>query len=192
VRTISPGGRTRFRPPGLRSPAPWCAAALLAALVPASAAALEPRYDHRDTQGILVEPMTAYDTVAISGRPTHSSWRTGMRLAYGWDVLGEGNELFLGAQTAFSWSDPERHKLRLALDARYRAYFGTERWKTFFELGLWAPVSSRLAIGPLVTIGVAYDFSRWTGVYASAGFQTAIGQARIASFPVSAGVQVRF
>lgn len=172
----------------------WVAgvAALAAALAPACAAALEPRYDHRDTDGVLLEPMLAFDTVAVSGRTTRSSWRPGMRVAYGWDAFGEGNELFLGAQTAFSWSDPERQKIRLALDARYRAYFGTEQWKTFFELGLWAPVSSRLAIGPLVTIGVAYDFSRWTGVFADGGFQSAFGEARIASFTASAGVQFRF
>jgi hypothetical protein len=142
--------------------------------------------------GVLVEPMVAYDVVAISGRATSSSWRPGVRLAYGWDVLGEGNELFLGAQTAFSWSDPRNDKIRLALDARYRSYFGTEQWKTFFELGLWAPVSSRLAIGPLVTIGVAYDLSRWTGVFVDGGFQTGFGQARIASFTGSAGAHFRF
>jgi hypothetical protein len=167
-------------------------AVALAALAPAAASALEPRYDHRDTQGVVVEPMMAFDSLAISGRATHASWRPGLRVAYSWDVLGEGNELLLGAQTAFSWSDPRREKIWLALDARYRAYFGTEQWKTFFELGLWAPVSSRLAIGPLVTVGVAYDFSRWTGLFVDAGFETALGQARIASFTASAGAQLRF
>ncbi len=168
------------------------AAALAAALAPAFGLALEPRYDHRDEQGVLVEPMLAFDVVAVSGHATHSSWRPGLRLAYGTDVLGEGNELFLGVQTAFSWSDPSREKIRLAFDARYRNYFGTEQWKTFFELGLWAPVSSRLAIGPLVTIGLAYDLSRSGGVFVNGGFATAFGGARIASFTASAGAQLRF
>lgn len=168
------------------------AAALVAVFAPAWALALEPRFDHRDAQGVLVEPLLAYDVVAVPGHPTRSSWRPGVRIAYGWDLLGEGNELFLGAQSAFSWSDPDREKIQLALDARYRAYFGTEQWKTFFEVGLWAPVSSRLAIGPLVTIGVAYDFSRWSGVFVDAGFATGFGQARIASFTASGGAQLRF
>ncbi len=176
--------------PGLGSLA--AAAISAAALAPVCGRALEPRYDHRDTQGVLVEPMLAHDTVAISGHPTRSAWRPGVRVAYGWDAMGEGNELFLGAQTAFSWSDPAREKIRLAVDARYRAYFGTEQWKTFFELGLWAPVASRFAIGPLVTIGAAYDFSRWSGLFANGGFATGFGQARIATFTASAGAQLRF
>lgn len=168
------------------------AAVWIAVLAPAWALALEPRYDHRDLAGLLVEPMLAFDTVAIPGHATQSSWRPGVRVAYGWDVLGEGNELFLGAQTAFSWSDPEREKIQLALDARYRAYFGTEQWKTFFELGLWAPVVSRVAIGPLVTVGALYDLSRSSGVFLNGGFGTGFGEARIASFSASAGAHFRF
>ncbi len=59
-------------------------------------------------------------------------------------------------------------------------------------MGLWAPVRSRLAIGPLVTLGAAYDFSRWTGLYVDGGFATAIGQARVASVSLSAGAAFRF
>jgi hypothetical protein len=168
------------------------AAALVAALAPACVLSMEPRYDHRDSQGVVLEPFLAHDTLAIPGHATHSSWRPGLRVAYSRDVLGEGNELLLGAQTAFSWSDSRREKIRLALDARYRSYFGADQWKTFFEVGLWAPVSSRFLIGPLVTIGVAYDFSRWSGLYLDGGFATGFGQARAASFTASAGGQIRF
>jgi hypothetical protein len=160
---------------------------------PAVAGALEPRYDHRDLDGIAVEALVAHDTMAISGRPTQSSWRPTIRVAYGWDVLGEGNELFLGVQARVaSLDDPDREKVGLALDARYRSYFGTEEWKTFFELGVWAPVTSRLAIGPLVGLGVAYDFSRTSGVFVDGGFATAFGQARIASLSASVGWAYRF
>lgn len=171
------------------------ARALLAivAFCPAFATALEPRYDHRDLRGIVVEPLLAYDTVAVSGQPTRSAWRPAIRVAYGWDALGEGNELFLGVQGRLaSLDDPERQKVGFALDARYRSYFGTEQWKTFFELGIWAPVSSRLAVGPLVGLGVTYDFSRFTGVFLDGGFATAFGQARIATFSASAGWAYRF
>ncbi len=167
---------------------------LVAALsIPALPRALEPRYDHRGLNSIVIEPLAAYDTVAVSGHDARSSFRPTLRLAYGWDLLGEGNELFFGVQTALSsWSDPEREKVHLALDARYRSYFGTEQWKTFYELGIWAPVSSRLSIGPLVTLGVAYDFSRRTGLFVDGGFFTGLGQARIASFALSAGIAFRF
>jgi hypothetical protein len=164
-----------------------------ALLAPVAASALEARFDHRDLRGLVLEPLIAHDTVAVSGHATRSTWRPALRLAYGWDVLGEGNELFLGAQTALTgWSDPRREKVRLALDARYRSYFGTEQWKTFFELGVWAPVSSRFAIGPLLGLGVAYDFSRTSGLFVDGGFATGLGAARIASFSFSAGAAFRF
>lgn len=160
---------------------------------PAITRALEPRYDHRGLGGFVLEPLVAHDTVAISGHATRSAWRPALRLAYGWDLLGEGNELFLGAQSAVSGlRDPRRERILLALDARYRAYFGTEQWKTFFELGLWAPVRSRLSVGPLVGLGVAYDFSRTSGLFLGGGFATGLGQARVASFSLSAGAALRF
>ncbi len=169
------------------------AAAMAVLASPPRSVALEPRYDHRGKSGVLVEPLLAHDTVTVPGEGTRSRWRPTLRLAYGWDVLGEGNELFLGVQSALTgWSDPRRKNLRLAVDARYRSYFGTEQWKTFFELGIWVPVSSRVAVGPLVGLGVAYDFSRSAGLFLDAGFATGLGQARITSFSVSAGAAVRF
>jgi hypothetical protein len=80
----------------------------------------------------------------------------------------------------------------LELDARYRGYFGSEQLKTFFDVGAWAPLRSRLAIGPLVGIGVAWDYARSGGLYVAASFGTAFGQARIAEGSVSAGWQLRF
>ncbi|BDG06393.1 hypothetical protein [Anaeromyxobacter oryzae] len=169
-------------------------AALCAACLPAGpASALEPRFDHRDEHGPFLETLVAYDTVAISGRPTASSWRPALRLAYGFDVAGEGNELILGVQGALrSWDDPAREHVNLALDVRYRAYFGTEELKTFFDAGVWVPVRSRLAAGPMIGVGIAYDFSRTSGVYAAGGFGTAFGEARIATFSASIGAQLRF
>jgi hypothetical protein len=168
-------------------------AAALALAAPALAAGLEPRFDHRDEHGPAAELTYAYDAVAISGRATQSGWRPALRLAWSFDAFGEGNDLFLGVQAALrSWSDPEREHVNLALDGRYRGYFGSEELKTFFDLGVWVPVVSRLAIGPLAGIGLAYDFSRSGGVYAAGTFSTAFGEARIASFGVSIGAQLRF
>lgn len=169
------------------------AAALAVAIVPGLASALEPRFDHRDTHGPTVEALLAHDTVARSGSPTASSWRSGLSLAWGLDVSGEGDEVLVGASLALgSPDDPDRTRVVLAADARYRGYFGTEQAKTFFDVGVWVPVRSRLAVGPLVGIGFAYDFSRAFGLHLAASFATAFGEARIASFGVSAGAQLRF
>ncbi len=163
------------------------------AVAPSAAVGLEPRFDHRDTHGPSVEVIEAYDTVAISGRATTQSRRPALRMAWGFDASGEGDEVLVGLLGTFrSLDDPARERVLAAADARYRAYFGTEGLKTFFDVGVWVPLRSRLAVGPLVGVGAAYDFSRAWGLYVSAGFATAFGQARITSVSIGAGVSVRF
>ncbi len=167
--------------------------AVLALAAPALCAALEPRFDHRDTHGPFAETIVAHDSIARAGSATASSWRPSVRLGWGYDVSGEGDELLASATVALrSFDDPDKQRLLLALDARYRAYFGSEEAKTFLDLGVWVPVRSRLAAGPLAGIGFAYDFSRNAGLYATAAFATAFGEARIASVSASLGAQLRF
>ncbi len=169
------------------------ALALAALLVPGLGAALEPRFDHRDTHGPTLEALVARDTVARSGRGSTSSWRPSLRAGWGLDVSGEGDELLVGATVALrSQDDPAGERVLLAADARYRAYFGTDEAKTFFDVGVWAPLRSRLAVGPLVGLGFQYDLSRAAGLFVAGSFATAFGEARVASFAVSLGAQLRF
>jgi hypothetical protein len=166
---------------------------LLALWSPAAAGALEPRFDHRDQQGVVAAVETWRDSVAVSGRPTLEATSPRLRLAWSRDVTGEGGELVLGAVTRLDgWRDPERQRFLAGLDARYRGYFGSEELKTFFEAGAWVELKSRVAAGPQVGLGLAYDPSRSWGAFLSVGLATAFGNARIASFGGSAGVQLRF
>ena len=80
----------------------------------------------------------------------------------------------------------------VALDARFRGYFGTEELKTFFELGIFAPVYPRRSIGPRVGLGLVYDFGRGTGAYAGVDFVSGVGQMRLTSFEASLGGQLRW
>lgn len=169
--------------------------ALLAAAVawPAAAGALEPRFDHRDTQGPVLETLVARDTLASSGRGSISTWRPALRAGWGIDVTGEGSEVIVSADVALrSFGDPDEERVLVAATARYRSYFGTEELKTFFEVGVYAPIRSRLGAGPLVGLGVIYDFSRRIGVFVAAEFATAFGEARMTSLGVLAGGQLRF
>ncbi len=164
-----------------------------AASLPAVAGALEPRFDHRDMHGPFVETLVMHDTTELSGGATASSWRPALRGGWGFDVTGEGGELLLGAEvTLHSFDDPQRKQVLLSGSARYRGYFGTEELKTFFEVGLGAPIRSRLAVGPMVGLGVAYDFSRAGGIFVAAELGSAFGQARIITFGALAGAQLRF
>jgi hypothetical protein len=160
---------------------------------PAFAAALEPRFDHRDTYGPFVAAAVGRDTVALSEGGSASSWRPAIRLGWGFDLTGEGNEILVGAAFALaSYDDPGRERVLLGADARYRAFFGTEELKTFFDVGVWAPIRSRLSVGPLVALGVAYDYSRAAGVSLAGSFATAFGAARVASFELALGAHLRF
>jgi hypothetical protein len=168
---------------------------LLAAAValPGVAAALEPRFDHRDSHGPVLETLLARDTLSLSGGGSASSWRPAVRAGWGVDALGEGSDLILAADLALrSLDDPAGERVLLAATLRYRTYFGTEEWKTFVEAGLYAPLRSRLAVGPLVGLGVAYDFSRSGGVFVGGEFASAFGEARVISLGILGGVQVRF
>ena len=174
-----------------RTPFALALAALAAA--PARATALEPRFDHRDTHGPFAELALVHDAVARPSEPTATWSHPAVRAGWGFDVSGDGDELLFGGAVSSSWpDDPGRTHVLASLDARYRGYFGSEQLKTFFDVGLWVPVRSRLAAGPLVGIGAIWDFSRGAGVYAAAAFSTAFGEARIASLWISAGAQLRF
>jgi hypothetical protein len=165
---------------------------LAATLLPVAAAALEPRYDHSDSHGPVLELLGAHDSLSAGGSSSQS-WRPALRAGWGVDVTGEGSELIIAADLALrSWSDPERHGVQLSTSARYRGYFGTEQWKTFFDAGVWAPITSRLGIGPLIGLGVVYDFSQDVGVFAGAEFATAFGDGRVVSFGGLVGWQFRF
>jgi hypothetical protein len=154
--------------------------------------ALEPRFDHRDQRGLLAEVGVASDSVVVGGLTSSSSYPT-LRLAWGFDLSGEGDELQLGGSVRLgSWSDPSRVRTLSTLDARYRAYFGSEELKTFVELGAWGAVASRVVVGALAGLGLAYDPSRAWGLFAAARFAGGFGQARIASLSAGAGVQLRW
>ncbi len=168
------------------------AIAAAAALVPVAAGALEPRFDHRDAHGPVVELAQSYDSVTAAGRST-SSWRPALRAGWGFDVTGEGSEVIVSADVALrSFDDPRRERVLLSASARYRTYFGTEQWKTFFEAGAWAPIRSRLGAGPLVGLGVVHDFSQDAGVFVGGQFASAFGDGRVVSFAATAGLQLRF
>jgi hypothetical protein len=168
-------------------------AAALAVAAPLGAAALEPRYDHRDEQGVLAALEYWRESTVVSGKPTLTDPHPRLRLGWSWDVSGEGDELVVGGSLRLGdWKDQERMRQLYGIDARYRGYFGTEELKTFFEVGLWAQFQNKVAIGPQAGLGLQYDPSRGWGTFLSLHFGTAFGEARIASLGASAGVQIRF
>jgi hypothetical protein len=170
-----------------------CALGTVALLAPALAGALEPRFDHRDLQGPIVEALYARDVLWSGSNETAGAQRGAVRVAWGLDPTGDGNELFFGATfTVLQGSQASTDRLKLVFDTRYRACLGTEEFKTILDLGLWASAADRIAVGPLVGIGFMYDFSRNFGLFTSAFLSAGIGQNRVVSFGGGAGFQVRY
>ena len=168
-------------------------AAALVLVAPVAGHALEPRYDHREQDGLLLSLELFRDSVSAPGRPSVLDVHPRLRAGWSFDVTGDGDELvFGGALRASRAGDPERLRYLGGLDARYRAYFGSEELKTFFEVGLWAELARTLAAGPQVSVGLTYDPDRNWGFFTSLGFGTAFGEARVASLGASLGVQYRF
>jgi hypothetical protein len=169
------------------------ALAVSLAAVPLAGVALEPRYDHRDQEGVLLAVEGWRESVAVSGQPTVAEFWPRLWVGWGFDVSGEGDEIILGGSVRLGdWSDPSGLRYLAGVNARYRGYFGTEELKTFFEVGLWSELKNRFVVGPEVGLGMTYDPNRSWGAFFSAHFGTGFGDARIASLGASAGVQLRF
>lgn len=166
------------------------AALLAAAALALPASALEPRFDHRDEDGILVEMGVSRDTVSADGLSA-TRYAPVLRLAYGADLIGDGSEFALGASLRFD-APAGSGGVRLAPDLRYRGYFGTDELKTFFDVGIWAAFSTRWAIGPRVGLGAIYDFGRGFGTYVSIGFGTGFGQMRVVALEAAGGLHWRW
>lgn len=160
--------------------------------LPAAAWALEPRYDHRDQRGVLAEVGLSRDSVVVDGL-SYPSDRLSLRLAWSFDLSGEGDELQLGGSVRLTnWSDPLGVKSLYGVDALYRAYFGSEELKTFVEVGAWVNLASKVAAGGMAGLGLQYDASRAWGVYVAARFGGGFGEARMATFGLASGVQLRW
>lgn len=168
-------------------------AASMALLSPGAGAPLEPRYDHRDQQGPTVEAIYLRDVIWRSSSESSSADRGALRVSWGFDPTGDGNELLFGATgSLLDWSDGDEERVRLAFDARYRANVGTEQLKTLLEVGIWGTAVESLSIGPLVGLGLMYDFSRNFGLFATGTLAASIGEVRVVSFGGGVGLQLRY
>jgi hypothetical protein len=172
---------------------------------PAGSSALEPRFDHRDERGLIVEAGASRATYTVEKRTyrcfnatsrcrrSETQYAPDFRVGYTFDVSGVGDELVLGLTARAGGWRAEGEAASAALDARYRNFFGTEHLKTMIEVGLAAPAYPRIAVGPVLSGGVLYDFSRTLGIYGNATFSAVFGaHLQALSFGLSAGFQTRW
>jgi hypothetical protein len=168
-------------------------AAACAAVSPTIGAALEPRYDHRDQQGPTIEALYLKDVIWRSSSESSSTDRGALRLSWGFDPTGDGNELLFGASwAALDGSDSEEERVLLTVDARYRACVGIDQFKTLLEVGIWGSAIDSFSVGPVVGLGFIYDFSRNVGLFATGSLAASIGEVRVVTFGGGLGLQLRY
>lgn len=169
------------------------AIAALALLSPALAAGLEPRFDHRDQQGPVAEALVVRDVLWTGSTTASSATRGAVRLAWGFDPSGDGDEILVGGTLGvLEGANSGRDRVRWTVEGRYRVNVGTDELKTLLEVGLWGSASDRTVFGPLLGLGLMYDFSREFGLFTSAFLAAGIGEGRVFSFGGGAGLQYRF
>ncbi|HSM91349.1 MAG TPA: hypothetical protein VLT47_00605 [Anaeromyxobacteraceae bacterium] len=160
--------------------------------LPALAGALEPRFDHRDQQGPTAEALWIKDVIWTGSR-SMSAQRAAVRAAWGFDPTGDGNELSFGSTfTVVEGASTGTDRVKVSLDARYRAVVGTEELKTILDVGLWGSLTERVAVGPLIGLGFMYDFNRNFGLLTTGFLAGGAGNSRIVSFGGGVGLQFRY
>jgi hypothetical protein len=167
--------------------------AALSLLAPALAAGLEPRFDHRDQQGPIAEALVVRDVLWTGSTAASSATRGAVRIAWGFDPSGDGDEILVGGTVSvLEGTNSGRDRVRWTVDTRYRVNVGTDELKTLLEVGLWGSASDRTVFGPLLGLGLMYDFYREFGMFSTAFLAAGIGEGRVFSFGGGVGIQYRF
>jgi hypothetical protein len=142
-------------------------------------------YTHQGALGLYVAPggsIAASSTPTALGVGPRWSAHLGGTLAFD----PSGNEIALWLRTTGAAS-----VLEASMALTYRGYFGYERVKTFFDLGLVGYAYPALMAGPRVGVGVQYEVSAVMGALCGAGLQLGLGGAMAASMDLFCGVQLR-
>ena len=158
----------------------------LGVLAGSPATASPERFDHQGSLFAVIAPGAALSLSSSSAVVPEVGARWAVLLGGGLAVGDEGHELLLLARVTGRGS---------AVDAAamlgVRAWFGDERWRTFFDLQLAVPVWPALLIGPRFGGGVQYEISPVAGAFCGGALQLGLGPALLFTGDVSCGVQLR-
>lgn len=155
-----------------------------AAAVPATAHAGE-RFDHRGSVGLLLGGGLEYKEAVARNRSHDGGLRYPLEVGGTLAVDYDGDELMLLARASLGPT------LDTALIGGYRGYFGWERTRSFFDLGLAVHATPFFDIGPRVGFGFQYELLPVLGVYACAAAQLGGGNGFRFSAEATVGLQFR-
>ena len=154
-------------------------------LLPARAGAAD-RLDHRGALGLEVGAGYEHASVLLVQDPANlDAGRLTLDLAPTFGVGTEGNELvaLIRLVRGPDWGG--------ALAFGYRAYFGRDEWKTFFQGSIKADTAPHLAIGADANAGAMFELSALFGLFAQIEVSVEGGHGLRIGLGASAGFQVR-
>lgn len=147
----------------------------------------EERLDHRGALGLVVAPGLEYAAVTFApGENASDAVRPLLELGPTFGLGTSGNELVLRLRLLKGTSD-----LGVGLGGGYRAYFGRDTWKTYFQVGLKADTAPHLALGPSADFGVMAELSPLMGFFLQPGLSVEIGRGLRVGAGAMLGIQGR-
>ncbi|GMT98974.1 hypothetical protein KH5H1_30930 [Corallococcus caeni] len=117
-------------------------------------------------------------TSAVTGLAGHLDLGVGLTVGY------EGDEVFLLARGSTG-----RPGEALALITGYRSVFGSESWRTFFDLGVSVRPISGPWLGPRIGFGARHTLSDHFALYGGLGFTFGFGSGLRADTELFTGLQ---
>ena len=149
-----------------------CLVALLALTLPPVARADE-RLDHRGALGLVIAPGLEYAALSFApGESIHDAVGLVVEVDPTFGLGSDGNELVLRLRV----TQGSPGGVGFGIGAAYRAYFGRDEWKTYFQLGLKADTAPHLAVGPAADFGLMYELSPAIGFFLQPGLSVEFGR----------------
>lgn len=102
-------------------------------------------------------------------------------------IDGDGNAVVISGRAGRAGDTT-----RFGATASYRGYFGSDEWKTFFDLGVASEVHPRFGIGPRLGLGLQLDVHPLFGAFVLADARALFGGGSTrTSVSLSIGFQAR-
>jgi hypothetical protein len=152
----------------------------------AAAAEEEQRWDHRGALGLLAGGGADFVGQVKSGGQTQEGTYGLVETLLSFPMGASGNEWTVGSREAIGGGTVD-----VAIAGGIRAYFGDDRFKTYFTAELALHVTPNVTAGPRVGIGVQYELLPTFGIYLGGAVEVTAGQGIRLAGSVVAGFQLR-
>lgn len=167
------------------SPFLLVAAVALTALLPTDGRA-EERLDHHGAVGLLIGSGLDVRQEVTATSSTELGTRVPVDIGGTYNIGHDSNELKLVLRAALLGPRP----LGIVYGG-YRGYFGSDAWKTFFDLDLRVDALPTVTVGPRMGLGVQYELGSLVGVYSGIAAHVGAGQGIRFGAELVVGVQLR-